>query len=90
MRPAFPAPAPAASGWEQGDPIGYVGNSDAATGPHLHYAYRVNGIHKNPRTVRLPNAAPIPAESDFQSKTGVIRAQREQAQDTTIATAPAD
>jgi murein DD-endopeptidase MepM/ murein hydrolase activator NlpD len=43
----------------QGMTIGYVGSSGAATGPHLHYEYQVNGVHKNPRTVLLPNAAPI-------------------------------
>jgi murein DD-endopeptidase MepM/ murein hydrolase activator NlpD len=45
---------------QQGNIIGYVGSTGAATGPHLHYEYRINGVHKNPRTVPLPNASPIP------------------------------
>lgn len=43
----------------QGSVIGYVGATGLATAPHLHYEYRVNGRHMNPRTVRLPDAAPI-------------------------------
>ena len=47
---------------KQGQIIGYVGKSGMATGPHLHYEFRVNGAHRNPLTVKLPNAAPIPKQ----------------------------
>ena len=43
----------------QGQTIGYVGATGLATANHLHYEYRLNGVHRNPRTVKLPKANPI-------------------------------
>lgn len=43
----------------QGQTIGYVGATGLATANHLHYEYRLNGAHRNPRTVDLPQADPI-------------------------------
>ena len=43
----------------QGQTIGYVGATGLATANHLHYEYRINGVHRNPRTVELPQANPI-------------------------------
>jgi murein DD-endopeptidase MepM/ murein hydrolase activator NlpD len=39
---------------KQGAIIGYVGKTGLATGAHLHYEFLVNGVHKNPLTVKLP------------------------------------
>lgn len=43
----------------QGQTIGYVGATGLANANHLHYEYRISGVHRNPRTVQLPRANPI-------------------------------
>ena len=44
---------------KQGQIIGYVGATGLAEAPHLHYEFLVNGVHRNPRTIKLPDAQPI-------------------------------
>lgn len=43
----------------QGDVIAYVGRTGWATGPHLHYEFRINDVHQNPLAIALPSAPPL-------------------------------
>ena len=47
----------------QGDIIGYVGSTGMATGPHLHYEFRINGVQRNPQRVVMPAAIPLSAKN---------------------------
>lgn len=43
----------------QGSTIGYVGMTGLASGPHLHYEFRVKGVHRDPLTVTMPKPDPL-------------------------------
>ncbi len=74
----------------QGQVIGYVGTTGLATAPHLHYEFRINGVHKNPITVALPRANPLPANvvARWKADNAAVVAQLDAISTSRVAQAP--
>ncbi len=64
---------------EQGQIIGYVGQTGLATGPHLHYEFRINGEHRDPLKLKFPSTTMISAaqRNAFVAQTQSLLAQLE-------------
>lgn len=73
----------------QGDTIGYVGQTGLASGPHLHYEFRINSRQVNPLAVTLPDSIPLEASqiSRFRTATAPLRSHLEIAKQIGLASA---
>ncbi|GAB3747200.1 peptidoglycan DD-metalloendopeptidase family protein [Lysobacter olei] len=75
----------------QGAVIGYVGTSGLSTGPHLHYEFQINGVHRNPLSVTMPPPEPLrgAALAEFRQYTRNALARIQEVEDVIYAdTAP--
>ncbi len=75
----------------QNEVIGYVGSTGLATGPHLHYEFRINGRHVNPLSHRLPIAdASRKNDKKFRSFAGPLLKTLDRLKDETLHNSPTE
>ncbi len=62
---------------KQGDIIGYIGKTGLATGPHLHYEFRINGKHQDPLKMKFPAAQPVAKKyaTEFKKQSHLMLSQ---------------
>ncbi|MGI8560224.1 MAG: peptidoglycan DD-metalloendopeptidase family protein [Luteimonas sp.] len=75
----------------QGTVIGRVGSTGLATGPHLHYEFRINGVHRNPLAHTMPPPEPLSGVelAKFRAQTGPALARIRTVEDIIYAELPA-
>ncbi len=72
---------------EQNDTIGFVGQTGWATGPHLHYEFRVAGQARNPLSIAMPAGQPVPAQqlAEFRMQAASLLARLDLLADSNLA-----
>jgi len=75
----------------QGQVIGYVGSTGMSTGPHLHYEFRINGVHRNPLQHTMPPPEPLSgtALAQFRKQTAPALERIREVEEIIYATVPA-
>jgi murein DD-endopeptidase MepM/ murein hydrolase activator NlpD len=75
----------------QGQVIGYVGSTGMSTGPHLHYEFRINGVHRNPLQHTMPPPEPLSGAmlAQFRQQTAPALQRIREVEEIIYATVPA-